>query len=74
MVMEGFVIKLNGNPIVQGLLTMIHLNTLIKSFKVMEVKFSNPIYAEQSIHIKMLENRILGYSNDEIWFKYNFIK
>lgn len=67
-------IHLNSNPIVQGLLTMMNLNTLVKYFKVMEVKFSNPIYAEQPIYINILENRILGYSNNEICFKCNFIQ
>lgn len=67
-------IHLNSNPIVQGMFIMMNLNTLIKHFKVMEVKFNNPIYADQSIYINILKNNILGYSNNEICFKCNFIQ
>ena len=67
-------IHLKDKPIVQGLIILMHLSNLVKGLSEITIKFINPIYSEEDIYIKKEKNTILGYVNNMLCFKCNFIE
>ena len=67
-------IHLDDKPIVQGLIILMHLANLVKGLSEITIKFINPIYSEEDIYIKKEKNTILGYVNNILCFKCDFIE
>ena len=51
-----------------------HLSSLVKKVSEITIKFINPIYSEEDIYIKKEKNIILGYVNNILCFKCDFIR
>ena len=66
-------IHLEDKPIVQGLIILMDLSKLIKESNKITIKFINPIYSNEDIYIKKEHNAILGYVNNVLCFKCNFL-
>lgn len=67
-------IHLNEEPIVQGLLLLQFIYAYLKHPNQLQLKFVNPVFANDAIYIKEEASFITGYTESGICFKGNYEK
>lgn len=65
-------IHLTSKPVVQGMFLLNEVIKEISNFKELEIKFINPIFADEEIFLQKGEESILAYSNNKLCFKIIF--
>lgn len=65
-------IHLTNKPVVQGMFLLNEVIKGIDNFKELEIKFINPIFADEEIFLQKGERSILAYSNNKLCFKIIF--